>query len=302
MRCVHRPLRADRWLLYARRRASPAPPRGLACGQVFTQDGQPIVSVMREGLGPGHRTSLAQRRRASGRCRWNDAVRGPAQLDVLGGQPRPRAIRLLGETHFHPAGAGLTTGRMERAPCQVPGTHPAAGPAGPVYVAAEPRRVASRVTPAGSADGLPADVALADGTRDTGEPLKVATSKRSADEGRIGGCGRLGAVAAAGGAGRGGRAELTGPGGMLGRIAGLIIEAPWKARSMPTLGMPGTTRRAGGTPATVIGPNGDHRRGRGAAGRRQGAAQSARQCRISGQDQWAGSVGRISGQDQWRAR
>ena len=46
----HRPFRADRWLLYAQESPAAAGARGLARGEVFTQDGTLVVSVMQEGL------------------------------------------------------------------------------------------------------------------------------------------------------------------------------------------------------------------------------------------------------------
>jgi acyl-CoA thioesterase II len=46
----HRPFRADRWLLYAQDTPNAAGARGLARGQVFTQEGELVVSVVQEGL------------------------------------------------------------------------------------------------------------------------------------------------------------------------------------------------------------------------------------------------------------
>ena len=46
----HRPFRADRWLLYAQESPVAYGGRGLARGQVFTAEGQLVVSVMQEGL------------------------------------------------------------------------------------------------------------------------------------------------------------------------------------------------------------------------------------------------------------
>ena len=46
----HRPFRADRWLLYAQESPATAGARGLARGEVYTQDGTLVVSVMQEGL------------------------------------------------------------------------------------------------------------------------------------------------------------------------------------------------------------------------------------------------------------
>jgi acyl-CoA thioesterase-2 len=46
----HRPFRTDQWLLYAQDTPFAGGARGLAHGQVFTQDGQLVVSVMQEGL------------------------------------------------------------------------------------------------------------------------------------------------------------------------------------------------------------------------------------------------------------
>jgi acyl-CoA thioesterase II len=46
----HRPFRADRWLLYAQESPVAAGARGLAHGQVFTESGELVVSVMQEGL------------------------------------------------------------------------------------------------------------------------------------------------------------------------------------------------------------------------------------------------------------
>jgi acyl-CoA thioesterase-2 len=46
----HRPFRADSWLLYAQESPIAAGARGLARGQVFTADGELVVSVVQEGL------------------------------------------------------------------------------------------------------------------------------------------------------------------------------------------------------------------------------------------------------------
>ena len=46
----HRPFRADRWLLYAQESPVASGGRGLARGQVFTAEGELVVSVMQEGL------------------------------------------------------------------------------------------------------------------------------------------------------------------------------------------------------------------------------------------------------------
>ena len=46
----HRPFRADRWLLYVQESPVASGGRGLARGQVFTEDGELVVSVMQEGL------------------------------------------------------------------------------------------------------------------------------------------------------------------------------------------------------------------------------------------------------------
>jgi acyl-CoA thioesterase-2 len=46
----HRPFRADRWLLYVQESPVAHGARGLAHGQVFTQAGELVVSVMQEGL------------------------------------------------------------------------------------------------------------------------------------------------------------------------------------------------------------------------------------------------------------
>ena len=46
----HRPFRADRWLLYAQDSPVAHGARGLAHGEVFTAEGELVVSVMQEGL------------------------------------------------------------------------------------------------------------------------------------------------------------------------------------------------------------------------------------------------------------
>jgi acyl-CoA thioesterase-2 len=46
----HRPFRADRWLLYAQESPVAAGARGLARGEVFTETGDLVVSVVQEGL------------------------------------------------------------------------------------------------------------------------------------------------------------------------------------------------------------------------------------------------------------
>ena len=46
----HRPFRADRWLLYAQDSPVAAGARGLARGEVFTAEGELVVSVVQEGL------------------------------------------------------------------------------------------------------------------------------------------------------------------------------------------------------------------------------------------------------------
>jgi len=46
----HRPFRADRWLLYAQDSPVAVGARGLARGEVFTREGDLVVSVVQEGL------------------------------------------------------------------------------------------------------------------------------------------------------------------------------------------------------------------------------------------------------------
>jgi acyl-CoA thioesterase-2 len=46
----HRPFRADRWLLYAQDSPSASGALGLARGEVYTEDGTLVVSVVQEGL------------------------------------------------------------------------------------------------------------------------------------------------------------------------------------------------------------------------------------------------------------
>ena len=46
----HRPFRADHWLLYAQESPTASGARGLARGEVFTADGDLVVSVVQEGL------------------------------------------------------------------------------------------------------------------------------------------------------------------------------------------------------------------------------------------------------------
>ena len=46
----HRPFRADQWLLYTQESPVAAGARGLARGELFTSDGELVVSVVQEGL------------------------------------------------------------------------------------------------------------------------------------------------------------------------------------------------------------------------------------------------------------
>ncbi len=46
----HRPFRADAWLLYSQQSPVAAGARGFASGQLFTREGQLVVSVVQEGL------------------------------------------------------------------------------------------------------------------------------------------------------------------------------------------------------------------------------------------------------------
>jgi acyl-CoA thioesterase-2 len=46
----HRPFRADEWLLYDQTSPSTSDARGLAMGQIFTEDGRLAVTVVQEGL------------------------------------------------------------------------------------------------------------------------------------------------------------------------------------------------------------------------------------------------------------
>ena len=46
----HRPFRADRWLLYVQDSPSASGARGLARGEVYTEEGELVVSVVQEGL------------------------------------------------------------------------------------------------------------------------------------------------------------------------------------------------------------------------------------------------------------
>jgi acyl-CoA thioesterase-2 len=46
----HRPFRVDEWLLYDQWTPSTSDARGLAMGQIYTQDGRLVVTVVQEGL------------------------------------------------------------------------------------------------------------------------------------------------------------------------------------------------------------------------------------------------------------
>jgi len=46
----HRPFRADRWLLYSQESPAAGGARGLARGELFTREGDLVVSVVQEGL------------------------------------------------------------------------------------------------------------------------------------------------------------------------------------------------------------------------------------------------------------
>jgi len=46
----HRPFRADRWLLYAQESPVAAGARGLARGELYTREGELVISVVQEGL------------------------------------------------------------------------------------------------------------------------------------------------------------------------------------------------------------------------------------------------------------
>jgi acyl-CoA thioesterase-2 len=46
----HRPFRADDWLLYVQESPTSGGARGLSRGELWTQDGQHVVSVVQEGL------------------------------------------------------------------------------------------------------------------------------------------------------------------------------------------------------------------------------------------------------------
>jgi acyl-CoA thioesterase-2 len=46
----HRPFRADRWLLYSQESPAASGARGLARGELFTREGELVVSVVQEGL------------------------------------------------------------------------------------------------------------------------------------------------------------------------------------------------------------------------------------------------------------
>jgi len=47
---LHRPLRADRWLLYVQDSPSASGARGLTRGELFAEDGALVASVAQEGL------------------------------------------------------------------------------------------------------------------------------------------------------------------------------------------------------------------------------------------------------------
>lgn len=55
---LHRPFRADEWLLYAQDSPSAYGARGFCRGQVFTRDGRLVASVAQEGLTRQRRTSF----------------------------------------------------------------------------------------------------------------------------------------------------------------------------------------------------------------------------------------------------
>ena len=46
----HRPFRADQWLLYVQDSPIASGGRGMARGEVYTREGELVVSVVQEGL------------------------------------------------------------------------------------------------------------------------------------------------------------------------------------------------------------------------------------------------------------
>jgi acyl-CoA thioesterase-2 len=46
----HRPFRMDQWLLYDQESPRAAGARGLARGEIYTESGELVVSVVQEGL------------------------------------------------------------------------------------------------------------------------------------------------------------------------------------------------------------------------------------------------------------
>jgi acyl-CoA thioesterase II len=70
----HRPFRADRWLLYAQQSPASGGARGLARGEVFTAEGDLVVSVVQEAL---IRTTPPQREDAAAPPEGGDAGAAP---------------------------------------------------------------------------------------------------------------------------------------------------------------------------------------------------------------------------------
>jgi acyl-CoA thioesterase II len=55
---IHRPFRADEWLLYAQDSPSASGARGFSRGSLFTRDGRLIASTVQEGLMRRRRTTF----------------------------------------------------------------------------------------------------------------------------------------------------------------------------------------------------------------------------------------------------
>jgi len=47
---LHRPFRADEWLLFAQQSPNASGARGFARGEIFSRDGRLVASVAQEGL------------------------------------------------------------------------------------------------------------------------------------------------------------------------------------------------------------------------------------------------------------
>ena len=137
---LHRPFRADEWLLYAQDSPNLHGSRGFARGLIFTRDGTLVASVAQEGLVRAAARTVITNHEAIVRCiRYSDLVVDGGACRVRQAAGAARRVRRRAAA-IHPLLRRRTHARISRARLRLRSAHRRSAARHPPLRSSDPRR------------------------------------------------------------------------------------------------------------------------------------------------------------------